>query len=230
MYKYLLWDIDGTVLDFLAAEKCAIRALFEKYGFGECTDDMIKLYSGINTKYWQKLERNELSKAEILIGRFREFFRIVGVDVSFAESFNQDYQLALGDYVSFIDKAEEILLSQKGKYTLVAVTNGTRLAQEKKLRLSGLDKVFDSIFISEIVGFEKPNREFFDHVFEKVGIRDKSEVLMIGDSLSGDMNGGYMAGIDTCWFNPTHQQNTLGIPITYEIDDLTKICRIAPVE
>jgi len=217
------------VLDFLAAEACAIKSLFKKYNLGECTDEMIKLYSGINTKYWHKLERNELTKAEILVGRFREFFEKVGVDVSVAESFNRDYQLALGDYVIYIDKAEKILLSQKGKYTLVAVTNGTRIAQEKKLRLSGLDKVFDAIFISEIVGFEKPNKHFFDHVFEKVGIKDKSEVLMIGDSLTSDMKGGYIAGVDTCWFNPSHQPNTLDIPIVYEIDDLVKINGIVPV-
>lgn len=223
MYKYLLWDVDGTVLDFLASEAYAIRELFKKYNIGECSDDMLKMYSGINVKYWQMLERNELTKAEILVGRFHEFFGKIGVDTGIAESFNEDYQVALGDYVVFVDKAKEILLSQKGKYTLAAVTNGTKVAQEKKLRLSGLDKVFDAIFISECVGFEKPNREYFDYVFEKMGILNKNEVLLIGDSLTSDMKGGANAGIDTCWFNPVHKSNTLGIAVTYEIDDLGKI-------
>ena len=223
MYKYLLWDIDGTVLNFLASEAYAMRTLFKKYKIGICSDEMLKLYSGINVIYWQMLERNELTKIEILEGRFREFFDKIGVDVSIAENFNRDYQVVLGDYVEFIDNAKEMLLSQKGKYTLVAVTNGTKIAQEKKLHLSGLDEVFDEIFISEMVGAEKPNKAYFDYVFEKLGITNKKEVLLIGDSLTSDMKGGVIAGVDTCWFNPLHHPNTLDISITYEIDDLAEL-------
>lgn len=226
MYKYLLCDIDGTVLNFLASEAYAIRFLFKKYGLGECSDEMLKMYSGINAEYWKKLERNELTKAEILVERFNKFFSIIGVDTAVAAKFNEEYQVTLGDYVEFIDKAEEILLYQKGKRVLAAVTNGTKVAQEKKLRVSGLDKVFDKIFISEDVGAEKPNKEYFDYVFEKLGITDKKEVLMIGDSLIGDMTGGYNAGIDTCWYNPSHKPNTSGVPITYEIDNLGEIMEI----
>ncbi len=223
MYKYLLWDVDGTVLDFLASERYAIKFLFKKFNLGECSDEMLKTYSAINSKYWQKLERGEMAKQEILIGRFREFFELIGVDTTIAEDFNRDYQVTLGDHIEFVDKAEDILLSQKGKYTIVAVTNGTKIAQEKKLRLSGLDKVFDEIFISENVGLEKPDIKYFDYVFESLGITDKREVLIIGDSLTSDMKGGYNAGIDTCWFNPLHNKNSLNIPVTYEVDDLGKL-------
>ncbi|MBE6651386.1 MAG: noncanonical pyrimidine nucleotidase, YjjG family [Ruminococcaceae bacterium] len=226
MYKYILWDVDGTVLDFLASESYAIRFLFKKYNIGECSDEMLKMYSAINVKYWQKLERGELTKEEILIGRFREFFDIIGVDTSIAESFNRDYQVTLGDHIEFVEGAKEVLLSQKGKYTIAAVTNGTKIAQEKKLRLSGLDKIFDAIFISENIGVEKPNKEFFDYVFEKLGITDKKEALLIGDSLTSDMKGGFIAGIDTCWFNPKHTPNLSEIPITYEIDSLGKLVTI----
>lgn len=223
MYKYLLWDIDGTVLDFLSAEAYAIKTLFQKYHLGECSDEMIGLYSEINTRYWQKLEKNELTKPEILVGRFREFFAQIGADQSIAESFNREYQVTLGDHIEFIDNAKEILLSQKGNYVLAAVTNGTKVAQEKKLHRSGLDRIFDAIFISENVGWEKPNPEFFNCVFTQLGIVDKKEVLIIGDSLTGDMKGGWNAGIDTCWFNPGHKPNDLAIPVTYEIDCLCKI-------
>ena len=226
MYKYLLWDVDGTILDFLASEAYAIRFLFEKYNIGQCSDEMLKVYSEINAKYWRKLEREELTKQEILVMRFRDFFEMIGADVSLAESFNKDYQVALGDHIEFVDKAEEILLSQKGRYTLAAVTNGTKIAQDKKLRLSGLDKVFDAIFISEDVGVEKPKKEYFDYVFEKLGIKNKKEVLIIGDSLTSDMQGGLNAGIDTCWFNPTHKENTLDVPVTYEIASLGKLSEI----
>ena len=226
MYKYLLWDVDGTVLDFLAAEKYAIRKLFEKYKIGECTDEMLKLYSVINEKYWQMLERKELSKAEILVGRFREFVELINVDTSLSEAFNKDYQLAVGDCIVFINGAKEILLSEKGRYVLAAVTNGTRVAQEKKLKLSGLDKIFDDIFISEIVDFEKPDKAFFDFVLKKLEVTDKKEVLIIGDSLTSDILGGNNAGIDTCWYNPSHKKNQLDIPVTYETDNLLKIEKI----
>ena len=119
-----------------------------------------------------------------------------------------------------------MLLAQKGKYTLVAVTNGTKVAQDKKLRLSGLDKIFDAIFISEDVGAEKPKKEYFDYVFEKLGIKNKKEVLIIGDSLTSDILGGFNTGIDTCWFNPSHKPNTLDVPVTYEIDNLGKLSEI----
>lgn len=226
MYKYLLWDVDGTVLDFSASEVNAIKTLFQKYKIGECTDEMLKLYSGINAKYWQMLERNELTRPEALVGRFREFFEEIGADTSIAEIFNKDYQLTLSDHIEFVKNAKEMLLAEKGNYTIVVVTNGTKVAQEKKLRLSGLDKIFDAIFISEDVGVEKPNTEYFDYVFEKLGITDKSEVLLIGDSLTSDMKGGNLSGIDTCWFNPFHKPNTLGIPVTYEIDDLGAVADI----
>ena len=223
MYKYLLWDIDGTVLDFLASEAYAIRVLFKKYNIGECSDEKLKLYSEINSEYWNMLEKNERTKEEILVGRFQKFFEIIGVDISIAEKFNEEYQVTLGDYIEFIDKAKETLLSQKGKYTLVEVTNGTKVAQKMKLRISGLDKIFDEIFISEDVGAEKPNKEYFDYVLEKLGVTDKKEVLLIGDRLTSDVKGGFIAGLDTCWFNPKHSENTLNIPVKYEIDDFDKL-------
>ena len=145
MYKYLLWDIDGTILDFFASEAYAIRTLFEKYGLGECSDDLIKRYSEINIKYWQMLEKGKLTKQEVLVGRFKEFFSEIGADITIAESFNRDYQVTLGDHIEFVEDAKEILLSQKGKYVIAAVTNGTKIAQEKKLKLSGLNNIFDEI-------------------------------------------------------------------------------------
>lgn len=223
MYKYLLWDVDGTVLDFLASESCAIKELFKRFNLGECTDEMLQIYSKINVKYWDALARNEITKPEVLIGRFNEFFTMMNIDTGIAEEFNKAYQLALGDYCIFVKNAKEILQSQKGKYTLVAVTNGTKVAQTKKLKMSGLDNIFDHIFISEDVGYEKPNLGFFQCVFDTLNIKDKSQVLMIGDSLASDMQGGINAGVDTCWFNPNHSENRDNLKITYEISQLKQI-------
>lgn len=229
MYKYLLWDVDGTILDFLASESCAIKELFKRFNIGECTDEMLQIYSKINVKYWDALARNEITKKQVLVGRFNEFFGLMNIDTSIVEDFNKAYQLALGDYCIFVKDAKETLLNQKGEYTLVAVTNGTKIAQTKKLRMSGLDTVFDCIFISEDVGYEKPNIEFFQYVFDRLNITDKSEVLIIGDSLISDMQGGINAGIDTCWFNPNHNKNKDNLKITYEISSLNQIENILKI-
>lgn len=225
-YKYLLWDLDDTILDFKVAEKNAIRALFEKFGFGECSDDMIQQYSNINVRYWQMLERGEMSKPDILVGRFKEFFSLMNLDISKAEDFNAAYQLALGDTLAYHDNALDILNEQKGHYTLVAITNGTKDAQDKKLSRSGLDKVFDYIFISEVVGAEKPSVSFFNHVIKEVGIEDLSQALIIGDSLTSDIRGGNNIGIDTCWYNFKGATNDQGVHITYEINNLSEITEI----
>lgn len=224
-YKYLLWDIDGTILDFLAAEKATIKSLFLKYGFGECDDDKIARYSAINVRYWQALERNEMTKPEILVGRFREFFASEGLDPEKAEAFNADYQIALGDTVVFCDDCYRLIADMKGKYVLAAVTNGTKIAQDKKLKQSGLDKIFDYVFISEELGYEKPNLAFFEAVKTKLNISDFSEALIIGDSLTSDIKGGNNAGIDTCWYNPRGAVNNTE-SVKYEISNLWDINKI----
>lgn len=231
MYKYILWDIDGTILNFKAAENLAIKALFEKYKLGTCTDEMIAEYSVINDKYWQALERGEMSKPEILVGRFIEWFGTISVDTSVASDFNADYQVTLGDYVVFEEDAVEILKAEKEKgYRLIAVTNGTKIAQEKKLKTSHLDEIFDAVYISEDVGFEKPSVNYFSNVFDKEGITDKSEVVIIGDSLTSDILGGTNAKIDTIWYNPSSKKNTReDITVTYEINKLKEINQYIPI-
>lgn len=223
MIKVLLWDIDATLLDFLAAEKEAIRACFEKFHLGICTDEMIGRYSKINKSYWEKLERGELSKEEILVNRFRDFFASEGIETDCAGDFNAHYQLALGDTVCFKDQGYELVEKLKGKYRQFAVTNGTFVAQSRKLKKSGLGELLEEAFISDLIGYEKPNQEFFDYVMERIGSYKKEEIMIIGDSLSSDMQGGNNAGIVCCWYNPNHQKNTKNVRIDHEIDNLWQL-------
>ncbi len=223
MIKVILWDVDGTLLDFLKAEYEAIKTCFRIFALGECTDEMVARYSGINKKYWEMLERKELTKPEVLVGRFREFFAKEKIQTDCAEDFNKEYQLRLGDTICFCDNSYELLKSFKGRVKQYAVTNGTKIAQNKKLNRSGLIDVFDGIFISEDIGIEKPDVGFFQSVFERIGQYEKDEVMIVGDSLTSDMQGGNNAGILCCWYNPKHVPLTKALRIDYEIDDLNRI-------
>lgn len=223
MIKVILWDIDATLLDFLAAEKEAIRFCFEKYGLGECTDEMIGRYSVINKRYWEMLERGEMSKPEILINRFKEFFAVEGIETNLAKEFNDTYQIALGDTICFCDNGYELVEKLGGSYRQFAVTNGTFVAQERKLKKSGLGALMEDAFISDLIGYEKPGIEFFDYVLGKIGPYQKEEIMIVGDSLSSDMQGGNNAGIVCCWYNPNHLENTKNVKIDYEIDYLWQL-------
>lgn len=225
-FDILLWDVDGTLLDFIAAEKAAVQTLFREFGLGECTDEMVERYSRINKEYWERLERGELSKPEILVHRFADFFASEGLDASKAPEFNEQYQVRLGDTVVFCDDSYELLSSLRGRVKQYAVSNGTVVAQTRKLRRSGFDRLLDGVFLSEELGYEKPATEFFDRVFAAIGEPDRERVLIVGDSLTSDITGGNRAGIRTCWYNPKGEPNLTAAHADYEIRDLHGILDI----
>lgn len=226
MIKTLLWDVDGTLLDFGKAEAYGIRKCFEIFDMGECTDEMLKRYSVINRKYWEALERGELTKPQVLHDRFVEFFSSEGIKFDRIDEFNDEYQLRLGDKAFFCDNALETVKALKGKYRQYAVTNGTIVAQKRKLTQSGLINIFDDIFISDEIGFEKPAIEFFNAVQQKIGNFNKDEVMIIGDSLTSDMQGGNNADILCCWYNSHGAENKENIKIDYEINNIAQVLKI----
>ena len=223
MIKVILWDVDGTLLDFKKSEYAAIKKCFELFKLGQCTDEMIQRYSALNKRYWEKLERGEITKQEVLINRFVDFFESENISTDCATDFNKEYQLQLGETICFCDNCYDLLKSLKGQIKQYAVTNGTKVAQDRKLYKSGLIDIFDGVFISEEVGFEKPGIAFFEHVWRKIGSYHANEVLIVGDSLTSDMQGGNNAGILCCWYNSKGMKNDTALRIDYEIDNLQKI-------
>lgn len=226
MIKTLLWDIDGTLLNFEKSENYAIKKCFELFGIDECTDEMVARYSPINRKYWEALERGELTKPQVLRGRFQEFFKSENISFDRIDDFNAEYQVRLGDKVFFCDNGLETVTALKGKIRQYAVTNGTYIAQSRKLTQSGLIDIFDGVFISDKIGFEKPSVEFFDAVQKEIGEFSHDEVMIIGDSLTSDMRGGNNANILCCWYNPHGAENKYGIKIDYEIKDIAEVIEI----
>ena len=225
MITTILWDVDGTLLDFAPA-RAAIRNLFEEYHLGECTDEMLLRYSRINKTYWERLERGEITKAEVLVGRFQEFFEAEGIDSAIALEFNQKYQIFLGDTIVYRDNSFQIVKSLQGKVRQYVVSNGTVIAQTKKLNRSGLGALMDGVFLSEQIGVEKPNLEFFDKVFDIIGDIDRNQIMIVGDSLTSDICGGNRAGIITCWYNPEKAEKIENVHVDYEITNLREVYRI----
>ena len=223
MIQAILWDVDGTLLDFHAAESAAIRSLFHDFDLGECTDEMIHRYSKINEGFWERLERNEITKEQVLIGRFETFFSEQGIDPALAPAFNQKYQLRLGDTIVYRDDSLNLVRSLKGTVLQYVVSNGTIAAQTKKLKLSGLGELMDGIFLSEELGVEKPNKGFFDQVFAAISPENLSELMIVGDSLTSDMQGGMNAGIRTCWYNPEKKPLPKGYTVDQIISDLHEL-------
>ena len=223
MVRAILWDVDGTLLDFAAAEKAAIQRLFIEFGLGECTDDMVARYAAINDGYWKRLERGEITKREVLIGRFREFFTELGIDPDLSEAFNARYQHALGDTVVYRDGSLDIVKGLHGRVKQYVVSNKKKKKKKKKLQRSHLGEWMDGIFLSEELGAEKPSPRFFEKVFAALPGVSRSDMLIVGDSLTSDMKGGLDAGIPTCWYNPNRLPRPADMAIDYEIQNLQQI-------
>lgn len=224
--KTILWDFDNTLLSFDAAERAAILSTFEKMGLGECSDQMLKRYDKINQEYWHKIENKAIDKQLALVKRYEDFFIEYSIDPKLAKEFNDIYEIALGDTIVYIDNSFELVKSLKNKYKQYIVSNGAKNVQTLRMQKSGFDKLVDGTFISDIIGAEKPSIEFFNHVFNKIKITDKEEVLIVGDSLTSDIKGGNNAGILTCWYNPKKKGIPGGYRVDYNIQNLNDITNI----
>lgn len=221
MFKTILFDLDDTILDFKKAEAVALSKTLTEQGITP-TDEVILLYSKINASMWKRLEKGELTRAQVLVMRFEEFFRELDVkaDANKTKTLYEQY-LSIGHF--FVDGAYEVLEKIHSQYDLYLVSNGTYKVQEGRLNSSNIKKFFKGVFISEKLGCVKPQREFFSKVFNEIPNVDLEKTIIIGDSLSSDIKGGNNVGIKTCWFNPKKAENNTDCVVDYEIHKLDEI-------
>ncbi len=220
-YGFLLFDADNTLLDFDENERVSLTETFRHFGL-PCNDVTLRLYHGINLMYWEMLSRKEIGRDELLIARFRTLFDRLGVDADPVAVENR-YREGLGKGCHLMDGALDVCRELGKDYRLYIITNGVARTQHARLEGSGLAGYMDGIFISEEIGYDKPDRGFFDHVAAGIAGFDPKRALVIGDSLFSDIRGGVEYGLDTCYLNVYHKENTSEIRPTYEIQDIVEL-------
>ena len=221
MMEFLFLDLDDTILDFHKAERIALSKTLASFGL-EPTEAVLGRYHIINKEHWERLERKELTRDQVLEGRFRTLFAELGRTVD-AAAVTRTYEenLSIGHY--FLPGAQEAVQRLSQKYRLFLASNGTATVQHARLTSAGLYPYFEKVFVSQEVGHNKPSREYFDACFSQIPGFDVGKALMVGDSLTSDILGGSRAGMKTCWINPDHLPPRADIPADYQLERLAQL-------
>ncbi len=222
-YDYVLFDADGTLLDFHRSEREAVCEVMRMHNI-EPTEAKVKLYSNINDGLWKKLERGEIEKSVLLYKRFELFLDALGVEGN-AKQTAQDYMNALSQKGYLLDGAEDMCRTLFGKVKMYIVTNGVEFIQRGRYARCGIDKYFDGVFISDAIGVEKPSVKYFEYVRQHIDGFDSSRAVIVGDSLTSDMQGGINFGIDTCWYAPSGKSAPSDMPLTYIARNFSEVIK-----
>ena len=220
MIEFLLLDLDDTILDFHKAERIALSKTIREFGV-EPTEEVLSLYHGINKWHWEQLELGMLSREEVLVNRFGVLFEKLGKTVDAclcARAYERN--LSVGHY--FLPGAQEAVDSLHKKYRLFLVSNGTASVQKGRMTSADLYRFFETVFVSQEIGHNKPSVAYFNACFAAIPGFDKEKAIIVGDSLSSDIKGGINAGIRTVWVNPEHKPWG-DIRPDYEIESISQL-------
>lgn len=226
-FTTLLFDADDTLLDFHKDERQALIKALRHFGVPD-TEENIKIYSDINQGMWRQLERGEITKPELKRTRFKIFFDTIGFQSNEDPlSVNEHYLSLLGEGGNTLPGAVETVkqLCEQG-FELHIITNGVAATQAKRLQRSGLLPYVNEVFVSETIGYQKPRKEYFDAVLEKIGEKDKSKILVIGDSLTSDIKGAMNAALPCCWLNRYGKELPEEYEVDFEISDVREVIEV----
>ena len=221
-YECIFFDLDDTILDFGAAEAVAYSRALALYGIDR-TDALLDRYHAINITWWEKHERGEATRDELLVERHRELFDELGIAADPA-AFEADYRRFLGIGHWFVDGAEETLhaLHDRG-YRLFIASNGVSETQHSRLSGTGLVPLFEQIFISEELDANKPEPEYFRRCFARIPGFQIEKALLVGDSLTSDIKGAKAVGLPCCWYNPRRKPAPPELCPDFEISNLREL-------
>lgn len=220
-YRIALFDADNTLLDFTRSEREALTDCLRARGLPHDAA-VIRRYSEINDAQWKLLERGLTTRDVLRVERFAIFAREFGFDLD-PVRMAADYMDALSAKAYLMEGAEALCRALYGYCRMYIITNGVARVQNERFDVTPLAPLFDGVFISEEVGSAKPDPAFFVHVASAIPGFDPAEALVIGDSLTSDIQGGINAGIDTCWFNPHGRSAPDAMPVTYTVRDLASV-------
>lgn len=223
-FDLILFDIDGTLLDFNLTEKNALKETFEEYNF-KFNNNIYERYHNINIFYWKELEKGKIDKDKLGYARFDQLFNEYNLKAD-SKEFNIKYRKKLGEGAYLLEGAEEICRYFYGKVKMATASNGGKDIQLKRMKKVGLDKYMDYMFISEEIGYNKPDKKYFDYIFNKIGDISKDRIIIIGDSLTADILGGINSGIKTCWINLTGEENIENITPDFKITNILQLKEI----
>lgn len=228
-YQHIFFDLDNTLWDFDRSSILAFDKIFEifnliNYGIPSAKD-FHKTYFDHNNKLWDLYRKGEIDKDFLKIERFRLPLKDYGiVDEKLAIDLGESYTDYAARLVALVPNTMEVLNYLKDKnYNIHLITNGFLEVQSIKMQSSGLDKMIDHSFVSEVVGFKKPDHRIFFHAMDAVGGNIKNSV-MIGDDLSVDIIPAKEIGMKHIYFN--RKKISHNEMLNYEIFDLIEICKI----
>lgn len=223
-YRFLLFDLDNTLLDFDANEAQALPRVFATHGV-TLTPEIRSVYDEINHGLWLDYETGKVAIETVLNTRFAKTMQHFGAEADGA-SWECDYRRFLGDGHDPIPGAVELCknLAAAHTYEMYVVTNGVAATQEKRMREAGIEDCFRAVFNSESIGAQKPSAAFFDYVFAHIDGFDRTRALLIGDSPTADIAGGRNAGLATCWFD--RKGSGASVPADYTIRALNELYAI----
>ena len=222
-FHTVLFDADGTLLDFHRSEREALKDCLTAHGI-PCDEQLIHTYSRINDDHWKMLERGEITRAQLYVQRFRVFLDTFGFDAD-PSAMQTDYINALSTKSYLIDGAYELCLRLHDTCRLYIITNGNAKVQHGRFDACPLKPLFERSFISEEIGFDKPRKEYFDYVKSEIPHFDLRDTLVVGDSLTSDIGGGIAAGLATCWYNPSRKPTPADMKIDFVVDDFDGVAR-----
>lgn len=214
-YQWIVFDADETLFHFDAF--AGLKQLFSNYDIVFEKSDFDE-FQAVNKPLWVDYQNGTITAKELQIKRFTRWGETLDVA---PELLNQQFIAAMADICQCLPGARKLLELLHGKAKLAIITNGFTALQQVRLARTDLTHFFEHVIISEQVGVAKPNIAIFDHALQLFGNPDKSNVLMVGDTLSSDILGGKNAGLDTCWINHAGEKELDTVGATYQVSCLT---------
>lgn len=225
-YDFLLFDLDNTLLDFNADMTMAFERLYRDQGWDKLipySPAMLDLYEEYNQKWWRKFENGECLKQELFENRFVQFTEAANLPGDAAE-INRRYFDFLGEGGVALPGALEMVRKLSKQAEIYVITNGNAATAKTRIRNSGLLPLIRGYFVSEAIGFAKPDARYFDYVFAHIPGFEKDRAIVIGDSPFSDIQGAINAGVDSLWYRKGKENGN--IPCTYEVENFEEMIRI----